>query len=105
MLCEQKYVIVNLLCRVYQEVKIMTLPEKKKNQKKIRRGRRKEKTLLTQVMFQDEHEQFQKAQMLRLYTNCYTSVLVLMVYCAVQCPCQFQMQFALLQKHDIKRFA
>ena len=30
-------------------------------------------------MFKDEHEQFQKEQMLRLYTNCYTSVLVLMV--------------------------
>ena len=50
MLCELKYVIVNLLGRVYQEVKMMTLPENK-NQKKIRRGRRKEKTLLTQVMF------------------------------------------------------
>ena len=90
-----------MLGRVYQEVKMMTLPENK-NQKKIRRGRRKEKTLLTIV--KDEHEQFQKEQMLRLYTNCYTSVLVLMEYCAVQCPCQFQMQFALLQKHDIKRF-
>ena len=42
--------IVYLLGRVYQEVKMMTLPENK-NQKKIRRGRRKEKTLLTQVMF------------------------------------------------------
>ena len=39
-------------------------------------------------MFQGEHEQFQKEQMLRLYTNYYTSVFVLMVYCAVQCPCQ-----------------
>ena len=76
---------------------MMTLPENK-NQKKIRRGRRKEKTLSTQVTFQGEHQQFQKEQMLRLYTNYYTSVFVLMVYCAVQCPCQFQMQFALLQK-------
>ena len=50
MLCELKYVIVNLLGRVYQEVKMMTLPENK-NQKKIRTGRRKEKTLLAQVMF------------------------------------------------------
>ena len=82
---------------------MMTLPENK-NQKKIRRGRRKEKTLSTQVMFQGEHQQFQKEQMLRLYTNYYTSVFVLMVYCAVQCPCQFQMQSALLQKHAVKRF-
>ena len=74
--CE--YVIVYLLGRVYQVVKIMTLP-RNKNQKKIRRGRRKEKNFLTQVMFKDEHEQFQKEQMLRLYTNCYTSVFVLMV--------------------------
>ena len=49
-LCEWKYVIVNLLGRVYQAVKMMTLPGNK-NQKKIRRRRRKEKTLLTQVMF------------------------------------------------------
>ena len=55
-------------------------------------------------MFLGEHEQFQKEQMLRLYTNYYTSVFVLMVYCAVQCPCQFQMQFAFLRKHDVKRF-
>ena len=92
-----------MLGRVYQAVKMMTLPENK-NQKKIRRGRRKEKTLLTQVTFQGEHQQFQKEQMLRLYTNYYTSVFVLMVYCAVQCPCQFQMQFAFLRKHDVKRF-
>ena len=92
-----------MLGRVYQAVKMMTLPENK-NQKKIRRGRRKEKTLSTQVMFQGEHQQFQKEQMLRLYTNYYTSVFVLMVYCAVQCPCQFQMQFAFLRKHDVKRF-
>ena len=37
-----------MLGRVYQEVKMMTLPENK-YQKKIRRGRRKEKTFLTQV--------------------------------------------------------
>ena len=45
-----------------------------------------------------------KEQMLRLCTNYYTSVFVLMVYCAVQCPCQFQMQLALLRKHAVKRF-
>ena len=55
----------------------MTLP-RNRNQKRIRR-RRKEKTLLNQVMFSGEHQQFQKEQMLRLYTNCYTFVLVLMV--------------------------
>ena len=49
-LCEWKYVIVNLLGRVYQAVKVMTLPGNKK-QKKIRRRRGKEKTFLTQVMF------------------------------------------------------
>ena len=49
-ICEWKYVIVNLLGGVYQAVKMMTLPGNK-NQKKIRRRRRKEKTLLTQVMF------------------------------------------------------
>ena len=55
----------------------MTLP-RNRNQKRIRR-RRKEKTLLNQVMFSGEHQQFQKEQMLRLYANCYTFVLVLMV--------------------------
>ena len=30
-------------------------------------------------MFSGEHQQFQKEQILRLYANCYTSVLVLMV--------------------------
>ena len=40
-----EYVIVYLLGRVYQVVKMMTLPENK-NQKKIRRRRRKEKTFI-----------------------------------------------------------
>ena len=47
----------------------------KENQKRKKKG----KKILTQVMFWDEHEQFQKEQMLRLYTNCYTSIFVLMV--------------------------
>ena len=43
-ICVNKNMLL-LICRVYQAVKMMTLPENK-NQKKIRRGRRKEKKFI-----------------------------------------------------------
>ena len=82
-LCEWKYVIVNLLGRVYQAVKMMTLPGNKKPKEN------------------------QKRKCFRVNMNRFwgsTETVTPVGSYAMQCPCQFPMQFASLSKHCVKRF-
>ena len=92
-LCEWKYVIVNLLGRVYQAVKMMTLPGNKKSKENQKRKKTGKKNIIDSgnVLWWTWTDFEALRKLLHL--------LVVILYS----PCQFPMQFASLWKQCVKR--